>query len=133
MLRILVVDDLLANRIFITELLMKVFPKFEVIEAKSGREGVKLALNQNPDMILLDEYMPEMDGYETARLLGAIPETSKIPIIGMILTESQEWLTSENMRPFCQALLLKPLSTKNLYMALQRILGYEIEKNGLYT
>ena len=56
---------------------------YRVIEAREGREGIKLALSEAPDLILTDMYMPHgMYGYDMALKLRANPKTAHIPIIG---------------------------------------------------
>lgn len=56
---------------------------YEVIRARDGREGVKLAEEQEPMLILLDIQLPVMDGYATARELRTIFRLSGIPIVAL--------------------------------------------------
>ena len=55
----------------------------EAVEAHDGAEGIEKARRVQPDLILLDIHMPRMDGYEAARLLGADPECSHIPLVAV--------------------------------------------------
>ncbi len=65
-----------------------------VLVARSGQEGLKLAQRVNPDVILLDAVMPEMDGFETCRRLKATPTAQAAPVIFMTgLTDSAHLLT----------------------------------------
>lgn len=76
---ILLVDDKVENLFALEKMLAaddRVFHK-----ATSGKIGLKLALNQEVALILLDVQMPEMDGFEVAKLLKASPKTKNIPII----------------------------------------------------
>jgi len=77
--RILVVDDDPLN----VKLLSAKLPadQFEVLPALSGKEAVRLTMEENPDLILLDIMMPEMDGYEVSHRLKTNPATENIPII----------------------------------------------------
>ena len=52
-----------------------------VLTAKSGHEGIEIARNQKPDIILLDINMPEIDGYETCRLLKNDSDLALVPVI----------------------------------------------------
>ena len=52
-----------------------------VILAESGREALRLASQEKPDVILLDIMMPQMDGFEVMRQLKAADETKDIPIV----------------------------------------------------
>lgn len=76
---VLLIEDNDANRYLARFLLEK--NGLAVIEAKNGVEGVRLALGQPPDLILMDIEMPEMDGYEAARRLKSDPATAKVPIM----------------------------------------------------
>lgn len=53
----------------------------EVIEASGGADGARKALEEHPDVILLDMMMPIMDGSETLKLLRSQPETATTPVI----------------------------------------------------
>src|SRR5690349_19979342 len=54
---------------------------FEIIEAKDGEAGVKTALAERPDLILMDIQLPLLDGYEAARRIKADPALTATPII----------------------------------------------------
>ncbi len=54
---------------------------YEVSEATTGREGIKAALRQVPDLIILDIMMPDMDGYEVCKQMRADPGFRKVPIL----------------------------------------------------
>jgi diguanylate cyclase (GGDEF)-like protein len=77
--RILVVEDDEDNRRLISELVTSA--GYELIEAVDGEQGVALAAQHNPDLILLDVMMPKVDGYEVCRRLKQDPATADIPII----------------------------------------------------
>lgn len=53
----------------------------QVSLASSGREGLEKAIQELPELILLDVMMPEMDGHETCKALKANPSTAKIPVV----------------------------------------------------
>lgn len=55
----------------------------QVIIAPNGAQGLKMALSQQPDLILMDIQMPEMDGIQTARKLFADPLLKHIPVVGI--------------------------------------------------
>jgi CheY-like chemotaxis protein len=56
---------------------------FGMVRAHDGREGIDLATQEKPDLILLDIQLPIMDGYATARELKKIPDVSTTPIIAL--------------------------------------------------
>ena len=86
MFNILVVDDIIDNIHILTEILKD---KYSISAATSGLKAIKIAKKTNPDLILLDIMMPEIDGYETCKLLKNDPLTKDIPII-FITAKTQE-------------------------------------------
>lgn len=62
--------------------------EFEVFTAKDGKEALELAEN-NPDLILLDIMMPELNGFEVCKQLKNNPATSKIPVIFLTAKENE--------------------------------------------
>ncbi len=77
--KVLVVDDDPLMRRIVTQSLDRA--SYELIEAESGPSGIQCAVEQHPDLILLDVMMPEMDGFEVIRRLRTHPITQGIPII----------------------------------------------------
>ncbi len=65
---------------------------YEVIEAQSGNEAIAKAKGQQPDLIILDIIMPDMDGAKTAEVLQSEPLTKNIPVIFLtcLLTKEEE-------------------------------------------
>ena len=78
--RILIVDDEDDIR-EVAQMSLEMVAGWEVIPARSGDEGVRLAAAHRPDAILLDVMMPGMDGPATAERLRASAETAAIPVI----------------------------------------------------
>jgi len=77
--KILVVDDDLESVKLIGLMLQR--RGYEIIAAQSGAQALAKAQAENPDLIILDVMMPEMDGYEVCRRLRANPTTAVLPII----------------------------------------------------
>lgn len=77
--KILVVDDDPLMRRIVTQSLERA--TYELLEAESGLAGIQCAIEQHPDLILLDVMMPEMDGFEVIRRLRSHPMTLGVPII----------------------------------------------------
>ena len=76
--KILIVDDDERNLLALTEVLD---PLAEVVTVSSGRDALRALLKDDFAVILLDVYMPEMDGYETAGFIRQREQTARIPII----------------------------------------------------
>lgn len=79
--RILVVEDNERNLKLVRDVLRHA--GYEVIEARSGEQGVELAAECSPDLVLMDLQLPQMDGTEALRLLRDNPATREVPVIAV--------------------------------------------------
>ena len=79
--KILVVDDIPQN-VRLLEISLKA-EGYSVISAYSGQEALDKVRTENPDLVLLDIMMPEMDGYETIRRIRQKKEYWNLPIIAL--------------------------------------------------
>ena len=97
---------------------------FRTLEASDGIEGLKLATENNPDAILLDLAMPNMDGFELMVKLQANPQTSSIPII----VSSASVFDADKQRSLeagAKSFLPKPLQVEELTKTLGNLLNLE--------
>ena len=81
--RLLIVDDHPMMREALVTALAEEKDMEVIGEASDGLEGVRLACETKPDVILMDLLMPGMDGYETIRRIRSISDFSKLPIIAL--------------------------------------------------
>jgi len=79
--KILMIEDNSQNRYLATFLLEK--RGHQVVQAVSGPEGIRLAAEVPPDLILLDIQLPVMDGYAVARALRQDPSLQEVPIVAV--------------------------------------------------
>jgi DNA-binding response OmpR family regulator len=77
--KILIIDDDLDTLKLVGLMLQK--QGYQIIASNNGAQGITQAEKENPDLILLDVMMPEIDGYEVAKRLRANPLTINIPIL----------------------------------------------------
>ncbi|MFN3927458.1 MAG: sensor histidine kinase [Pseudanabaenaceae cyanobacterium] len=77
--RILVVDDVPDNLLLVRSILED--EGYEVITATQGQLAITLVTEQQPDLLLLDVMMPDMDGYEVTKAIRSIPDLPFIPIL----------------------------------------------------
>jgi two-component system cell cycle response regulator DivK len=118
--RILVVDDQEDNRRILRDLLTA--SGFEVIEGKTGEEGVALAEERVPDLILMDIQLPGIDGYEATRQIKAKPALSATPLI--VVTSYA--LSGDDAKAFAagaDAYVSKPFSPRALLAKVREFLG----------
>ncbi len=88
--KILIIDDSLLTRKVLADILKDTY---EVITATDGKEGILLAVEERPDLILLDIEMPDMNGFQVLEFLKGSYETDYIPVIfltGFIEAEYEE-------------------------------------------
>jgi two-component system cell cycle response regulator DivK len=81
MAKILLVEDNEMNRDMLSRRLAR--NGFEVVMAVNGREGLDMAVRENPDLILMDMSLPVLDGWDATRQLKADPKTAGIPVIAL--------------------------------------------------
>jgi len=81
MLRILIIEDSPVNMLLTVAILERA--GHAAVQAETAAEGLALARNQRPDLILMDIQLPDMDGLDATRLLRADPRTSDIPVIAL--------------------------------------------------
>jgi two-component system cell cycle response regulator len=86
--RVLIVDDIAANVRLLQAKLEADY--YEVLTASDGHAAIEMAIAQQPDIILLDVMMPEIDGYEVCRQLKQHAETRHIPIILITALDGRE-------------------------------------------
>src|SRR5687768_3679693 len=84
---ILIVDDKPANILALENLLAD--KDRSLLTANSGKEALKITLNKDVDLLILDVQMPDMDGFEVAQILKSNNRTRNIPII-FATAESKE-------------------------------------------
>lgn len=90
--KILMVDDNEANLLALEEVLRN--PDYDLVKVNSGREALQNLLKHSFAVILMDVQMPEMDGFETARLIRGNARTRSIPVIFL----TAKALSEEDMR-----------------------------------
>jgi DNA-binding NarL/FixJ family response regulator len=118
MLRILIADDHEVARHGIRALL-EAHPGWEVCaEAKDGREAVELASTVNPDLILLDIGMPNLNGLEAARQILAA--SSQVPILILTMHDSDN-VVREVLRAGARGFLLKSDAGRDLVAAVEAL------------
>ncbi len=79
--RVLLIEDNPHNRYLLTFILES--HGYAVLQAATGPEGIALAQAKQPDLILLDIQLPEMDGYTVARALRSDNELNDVPIVAV--------------------------------------------------
>jgi len=116
-LKILVVDDKWENRSVIVKLLEPL--GFILYEAQNGEEGLRQAIEIQPDLIFTDLVMPVLDGFELTRLLRKLPEFQTIPIIA-VSASVFDCHQQESFAAGCNAFIPKPIRIDALLDLMQQ-------------
>ncbi|MBA2123941.1 hypothetical protein B9J78_03265 [bacterium Unc6] len=107
--RVLIIDDEESTREIISIILKK--EGHEISTAVDGKQGLMLAQNEKPDIILLDIRMPVMDGIEVLKALKGSDATSPIPVVMITALPQERERAIENG---CDEFLTKPIDRLEL-------------------
>jgi CheY-like chemotaxis protein len=118
--RVLLIDDEDDIR-EVAQLSLEIVAHWEVTTASSGAEGVLRAEEDQPDAIILDVMMPDMDGHATFRVLQANPNTRHIPVI--LLTAKAPAATDRLVRDVV-TVIAKPFDPLRLAGQISNALGW---------
>jgi two-component system, sensor histidine kinase and response regulator len=120
MAKILVIEDEAAIRNDLAELLT--FEGYTVTSAPNGKEGVELALQFKPDMIICDLRMPELDGFGVLKAIRGNPETANM-IFAVLSAYASDMDVENSMALGANAYLKKPIAVEDLLATIQRLLN----------
>lgn len=119
MARILVVDDSPTESHMFVNLLAK--HGHQVLTAASGTDGIDVANEELPDVILMDVVMPGVNGFQATRQLTRAHSTRHIPVI-IVSSKSQETDRLYGERLGASGYLTKPVDEKTLILAVNGVL-----------
>ncbi len=117
--KVLIVDD--SNTVLMMERMILAKGSFDIITARDGVEAIAKSRSEQPDAILLDVMMPNLDGLSACAAIRAEPETAGIPII-MVTTRGEEHNIEAAFRNGCSDYVTKPINGLELLTKLQNIL-----------
>ena len=110
--KILIVDD---ERDTLTVLEKRIsMAGYSVIKADNGKDAVRLAKDERPDLVLLDIMMPDMGGAEVGRILKSDPDTKGIPIVFLTCLFTKEDEAREGRRISSNFFIAKPYNPEEL-------------------
>lgn len=116
---ILIIEDNEKNRKLVRDVLQ--VKGYNTIETETAEEGLKLAQEQSPALVLMDIQLPGMDGISALKQLRANPKTNSIPVIAITasaMTHNRETLLAEGFDGY----QTKPISVKNFLEEVRRVL-----------
>lgn len=118
--KILIIEDQEEVRENIEELLS--LSNYLTVTAENGKEGIKKALAESPDLILCDIMMPEMDGYEVLYIISKNPKTSTIPFV-FLTAKAEKSDFRKGMNMGADDYVTKPFDEMELLGAIERRLN----------
>ncbi|MFB2939421.1 response regulator [Aerosakkonemataceae cyanobacterium BLCC-F154] len=121
---VLIIDDESDIR-EIAKVSLQLTRSWNVEGVSSGKEGLAIAIDKQPDLILLDVVMPEMDGLTTLKLLKENPFTQEIPVI--LLTATVKVATKQQYALLgAKAVMIKPFDPGILADQIETAVGWKI-------
>jgi twitching motility two-component system response regulator PilH len=122
MVRVLVVDDSPTE----TEAFRSVLERHghEVINATNGADGVAVASQEQPDVVLMDIVMPGLNGFQATRQLTRRADTKHIPVI-IVTTKDQETDRVWGKRQGASGYLVKPINESRLLAEIESVMVIE--------
>lgn len=116
---ILIVEDNEKNRRMLRDILT--YNGYKIMEAENGEEGVRMARERKPDLILMDMQLPVMDGFLAISILKKDPQTKDLKIIALTsfaMKGDRERILAAGADEY----ISKPINTRQLPALLKRIL-----------
>lgn len=121
--QILYIEDNLSNLRLIERILER-RTNIRLLSAMQGGLGLELAQEQQPDLIILDMHLPDMQGDEVLQRLQASPETARIPVV-ILSADATPGQIDRLLAAGATAYLTKPLDVKQFVQLLEEILNAE--------
>ena len=106
---ILHIEDYYANKILIERVLRP--HQYRLLHAPDGQTGVSLAIDENPDLILIDMGLPDIDGATVVTLLRQIPDLQHTPIVAITAWPADR-AAEMAQRYGCDGCILKPINIR---------------------
>jgi len=117
---ILVIEDQLLNLELVTDLLQAA--AYTVRQARSAEEGLRLAREEPPDLILMDIRLPGMDGHAAVRLLKQDPRTRDIPAVALT-AQAMKGDEDQARAAGFDGYITKPIDTRTFARTVARLLS----------
>ena len=119
--KILIVEDNEKNMKLVRDILRH--NGHATLEAATGGEGVRLALTEQPDLILMDIQLPDIDGIEVLRRIRENPTLDAVPVVAVsasVMPDDQQKIVNSGFDAF----ITKPINLKQFQETVQRFLAH---------
>ena len=119
---VLIIDDE-EDFTFFLKINLEKTGRYKVYTASDGHSGIKIAQRKKPDVVLLDIFMPDMDGLEVLESIKGSVKTYEIPVI-MLTAIDNKACRSEANGCFAGDYLVKPVPLDQLVSTIERVAVY---------
>ena len=126
---ILLVDDYAPNLISLEAVLGD--PSWTLLKASSGMDALKLLLNHDVSLVLLDVQMPEMDGFEVAAMMRKNKKTQNVPILFLTAISKEDKYVYKGYQAGAVDYLCKPLNPSILRAKVEFFMQLDRQKREL--
>ncbi len=117
--KVLLVEDNEMNRDMLSRRLKR--KGFDVVMAVDGQQGVTLAAQENPDIILMDMSLPVINGWDATRQIKAAPQTRAIPVIALT-AHAMAGDREQALAAGCDDYDTKPVELERLLLKMEALL-----------
>lgn len=117
---ILIVEDNEKNMKLVRDVLQ--FKGYQTLEAVTATEGLRLAREARPDLVLMDILLPDFDGVTALARLRADPQTQKMPVVAVsasVMPDDQQRIVASGFDAF----ITKPINVKSFIETVERFIG----------
>jgi two-component system cell cycle response regulator DivK len=117
---ILIVEDNDKNMKLVRDILRH--NGYRTLEATTGAEGVRIAIESRPDLVLMDIQLPDIDGIEALRRIRAEPALDRVPVIAVsasVMPDDQQKIVTSGFEAF----VTKPINLKHFLETIKRHLA----------
>lgn len=108
--KILQIEDNIANKTLVERVLER--HGYELFHAPDGESGFALAIDTQPDLILIDMGLPDIDGQSVVALMRQIPELANVPIVAITAWPEDKALEMAE-RYGCDGCIVKPIDVRS--------------------
>lgn len=112
--KILIIEDEIITQDLYSHILGKAFEVYEITKAFTGKDGIKFAIEEEPETILLDINLPDMDGYEICKILKSDKRTKDIPIVMVSALGEDARVRVKSLKSGASSFITKPFDRHEL-------------------
>ncbi len=112
--KVLAIDDNFDNLISLKAVLSELIPDIRIFTALDGKKGIEIAMESNPDVILLDIIMPDFDGFDVCKSIKSNPKLKNIPVLFLTALKSDKSNRTKALEVGAEGFLSKPIEETEL-------------------